>query len=338
MKYLCLVYDDATILDAYSDREYTAVIDEVLAYREELRERGAYIASSPLQPGDCATTVRVRNGRLIVTDGPFAETKEQLGGFYLIEARDLNDAIRVVSRMPPARHGNIEVRPLKELSSQVPRWKVRRPSEKGGAEPGVAARETSSKGTAMRRLIATEYLTLDGIMEEPGDWSFPFWNDEAMAFKFDELVACDALLLGRRTYEGFAAAWPTMHDEAGFADRMNAMPKYVVSTTLREAGWTNSTIVRGDVFAAIARLREEPGRDILIAGSGELVRSLMPHGLIDEYRFMIHPILLGSGKRLFPEGLDQTSLRLANAQSFSSGIVVLTYVPAPREVASAAAD
>ena len=116
MKYLCLVYQEETKLDALSKSEYDAVVSEVLDYREELRQRGHYIASSPLQPVQMATTIRVRNGKVSITDGPFAETKEQLGGFYLIEARDLNDAIRLASKMPPARLGCIEVRPVKELT------------------------------------------------------------------------------------------------------------------------------------------------------------------------------------------------------------------------------
>ena len=118
MKYLCLVYHEETKVDALSESEYDAIVSEVLDYREELRKSGHYIASSPLQPVQTATTIRVRNGKVSVTDGPFAETKEQLGGFYLIEARDLNDAIRVASKMPPARLGCIEVRPLKEINLQ----------------------------------------------------------------------------------------------------------------------------------------------------------------------------------------------------------------------------
>lgn len=114
MRYLCLIYPDEAALNALSEREYAAIIEEVLAFREELRLSGHYIASSPLQPAEATTTLRVRNGRVAITDGPFAETKEQLGGFYLIEATDLNDAIRVASRMPPARLGSIEVRPLRE--------------------------------------------------------------------------------------------------------------------------------------------------------------------------------------------------------------------------------
>jgi hypothetical protein len=114
MRYLCLIYPDEAVLDALSERDYAAMIEEVLAFREELRLSGRYIASSPLQPAEATTTVRVRNGRVSITDGPFAETKEQLGGFYLIEATDLNDAIRVAAKMPPARLGSIEVRPLRE--------------------------------------------------------------------------------------------------------------------------------------------------------------------------------------------------------------------------------
>ncbi len=117
MKYLCLVYQEEARVDALPEHEYDAIVDEVLDYREELRRSGHYILSSPLQPVQTATTIRVRNGKLAITDGPFAETREQLGGFYLIEARDLNDAIRVASKMPPARLGCIEVRPLRELNS-----------------------------------------------------------------------------------------------------------------------------------------------------------------------------------------------------------------------------
>lgn len=120
MKYLCLVYQDQTTIDALSEREFEAIMNDVFDYREELRQRGYYIASSPLKPVDTATTIRVRHGEVSITDGPFAETKEQIGGFYLIEARDLNDAIRVASRMPPARFGSIEIRPLKEVGPGRP--------------------------------------------------------------------------------------------------------------------------------------------------------------------------------------------------------------------------
>lgn len=166
----------------------------------------------------------------------------------------------------------------------------------------------------MRKVVATEYVTLDDVFEEPGHWSFQFWNDEAAQFKFDELFASDALLLGRVTYQGFAAAWPAMKDEQGFADRMNGLPKYVVSTTLQEAAWNNSHIINGDVAEAVATLKQQPGQDILVAGSGQLVQTLMQHGLIDEYRLMIHPVILGGGKRLFGDGTGNSTLKLVDTK------------------------
>jgi len=183
----------------------------------------------------------------------------------------------------------------------------------------------------MSRIVATEYVSLDGVFEEPGQWSFPFWSDEAGKFKFDELMASDAQLLGRKTYEGFAAAWPTMTDEAGFSDRMNGMPKYVVSTTLKTADWNNSHLIQTNVIEEIAKLRDEPGRDILLAGSGQLLRTLLMHNLVDELRLMLHPIVLGHGAKLFEDGSDTRTWKLSGTQVFGSGIVVLHYEPAPTE-------
>lgn len=183
----------------------------------------------------------------------------------------------------------------------------------------------------MSRIVATEYISLDGVFEEPGQWSFPFWSDEAAKFKFDELVAADAQLLGRKTYEGFAAAWPTMTDDAGFSDRMNSMPKYVVSTTLKTADWNNSHLIRSNVVDEIAKLRAAPGRDILLAGSGQLLRTLLEHNLVDELRLMLHPIVLGKGAKLFKDGNETTVWKLSGTQVFDSGIVVLHYEPAPSE-------
>jgi dihydrofolate reductase len=180
----------------------------------------------------------------------------------------------------------------------------------------------------MRKLVATEYMTLDGVMEEPGMWSFPFWNEEAMKFKSDELFASDALLLGRITYEGFAKAWPTMTDTGEFGERMNSMPKYVVSRTLQTLEWSNSHLLTGDVAEAVSGLKQQPGQDILLAGSGQLLRTLMQHDLVDEYRLMLHPIVLGGGKRLFPDEGARTTLRLIDAKTTGTGIVILTYHPA----------
>jgi len=130
------------------------------------------------------------------------------------------------------------------------------------------------------------------------------------------------------TYEGFAKAWPTVKDEAGFADRMNSIPKYVVSTTLKELEWNNSHLITGNIAEEVARLKHQEGQDILVAGSGELVGTLMQHDLIDEYRLMVHPVVLGGGKRLFRDGSDKKVLKLVETKLFSSGIVVLHYQPA----------
>jgi dihydrofolate reductase len=178
------------------------------------------------------------------------------------------------------------------------------------------------------RLVATEYVSLDSMFHEPGQWSMPFFDEQAADFKLRELQASDALLLGRKTYEGFAAAWPTMgDDEAGFAQKMNTMPKYVVSATLETVDWPGSQLVTGDVPAEVARLKEQPGGDLLLAGSGRLVNALRRENLIDVYRLMLHPVVLGGGARLFDEDGTQQPLRLTRTESFGSGIVILEYEP-----------
>jgi dihydrofolate reductase len=188
----------------------------------------------------------------------------------------------------------------------------------------------------MRRVIATEYVTLDGVMEAPGSedslgdrggWSFLYSSDEAAAFKFDELMASGALLLGRVTYEIFAASWPARIGD--FADRMNHLPKYVVSTTLANADWENSRVIRTNVVEAISRLKQESGQDILLCGSADLARTLTEHSLVDEYRLMIFPLILGVGKRLFADG-SAVVLKLVETKTFGTGVVVLTYRPEER--------
>ena len=186
----------------------------------------------------------------------------------------------------------------------------------------------------MRNVVVTEYVTLDGIMEEPGMWSLPFFSDEAAKFKYDELFASDALLLGRVTYQGFASAWPTMEGTGDFGERMNSVAKYVVSATLDEATWNNSTIIKGNIAEAVIALKQQPGQDILVAGSAELVQLLMHHGLVDEYRIMLHPIVLGNGKRLFRDGSDTRTLKLVDTKTTSTGITILTYQPAEKESAN----
>jgi dihydrofolate reductase len=190
----------------------------------------------------------------------------------------------------------------------------------------------------MRRIVVTEFMSLDGVIDSPGGdndfvrggWTFRFNDPAGMQFKLEETLSHEALLLGRKTYEGFAAAWPGRTDEVGFADKMNSMPKYVVSTTLAQDDltWENSTLIAGDVVAQIAALKQQPGGDILVAGSGALIRSLLEHGLIDEYRFMVFPIVLGTGEKLFGDTADSVVLKLAGSRVLESGTLILTYHPA----------
>jgi dihydrofolate reductase len=189
----------------------------------------------------------------------------------------------------------------------------------------------------MSKLVVSEFVTLDGVMEAPGGefhpdgkgaWTFDFFNEEALKFKQDELSAADALLLGRVTYQHFAAAWPSMTDEAGFADRMNGLPKYVLSTTLSEPLEWNATLLKGNLADEVAKLKQQTAQDVLIFGSADLVHTLMQQDLVDEYRLMVFPVVLGSGKRLFRDGIDKKALRLAETKTFGSGVVVLSYQPA----------
>lgn len=161
---------------------------------------------------------------------------------------------------------------------------------------------------------------------ERGGWAFQFERGpEGDKFKLDEVMASDALLLGRRTYEGFAAAWPSRTGE--FADKMNSMPKYVVSTTLEHAGWNNSRLFKSNIVEEVSKLKTMPGQDILVAGSAQLVHTLMQHDLVDEYRLMVFPVVLGKGKRLFNDGSDRHALRLVEAKPVGSGVLILIYHP-----------
>lgn len=196
----------------------------------------------------------------------------------------------------------------------------------------------------MRKIAVTEFISVDGVIENPHEWHFPFFDDEAGMYKHNELVNTGALLLGRTTYDGFAAAWPERgrdmagqpeptdesDDEAYFTDRFNWLPKYVVSDSLTEgdATWNNTQILRGTNLAdELNALKQEDGKDIVIHGSGKLINSLMPLGVIDEYRLMVHPIVVGHGQRLFPDGLPSTTLQLINTVTYPKGVIVLTYAP-----------
>jgi dihydrofolate reductase len=190
----------------------------------------------------------------------------------------------------------------------------------------------------MGRIVVTEFISLDGVMEDPGgaeDFKYGGWTfeiergEEGGKFKLDEALDADALLLGRKTYEGFAAAWPSREGE--FADKFNNMPKYVVSSTLKDPEWTNSTVLDGDLAEEVAKLRQDVDGDIVVHGSAQLVQALVDHGLVDELRLMVFPVVLGAGKRLFGETSDKRRLRLSDSKTVGDGVQILTYEAAGTE-------
>ena len=184
----------------------------------------------------------------------------------------------------------------------------------------------------MARIVVTEFMSLDGVVEDPGgaeDFKYGGWSfeidrgAEGNRFKLDETMGSDALLLGRVTYEGFADAWPSRDGE--FADKFNSMPKYVVSYTLDDPGWTNSIVLGGDVVKAVEAVKERESGDVVVHGSVRLVRSLLEHDLVDELRLMVYPVVLGAGKRLFGETTDKKSLGLVESKVVGDGVLVLVY-------------
>jgi len=188
----------------------------------------------------------------------------------------------------------------------------------------------------MRRVIVAEFMTLDGVMEAPGfeehpdgknAWALRFQTPEMQQFIRDQFATTGAFLLGRRTYQIWAAFWPTAGGDEDFAKQMNDLPKYVVSKTLEEADWSNSTLIRGDPFEQIAELKRQPGKGILVEGSADLVAGLMEHDLVDEYQLLLFPVILGSGKHLFRDGIDLRPLSLVETRVFESGVVLLVYRP-----------
>ena len=176
----------------------------------------------------------------------------------------------------------------------------------------------------MRKLVESTFVTLDGVISSPEKWGPPYWDEEHSGYAHSLLFASDALLLGRETYQGFAEAWPTRTGDE-YADRINSLPKHVVTTSLQETKW-NATRIQGDVAGEVAKLKEQPGQNILKFGTGQLDRTLMQHNLTDEYHFWVFPVVAGSGQRLF-DGIDVTHLTLLGTTTFSSGIVVHTYTP-----------
>jgi dihydrofolate reductase len=190
----------------------------------------------------------------------------------------------------------------------------------------------------MGRIVVTEFVSLDGVMEDPGgaeDFKYGGWTfeiergEEGDKFKLNEAMDADALLLGRKTYEGFAEAWPSREGE--FADKFNNMPKYVVSSTLKDPDWNNSTVLDGDLAEEVSKLREQVDGDIVVHGSAQLVQALVEDGLVDELRLMVFPVVLGAGKRLFGETSDKRRLRLSDSKTVGDGVSILIYEPAGTE-------
>jgi dihydrofolate reductase len=192
----------------------------------------------------------------------------------------------------------------------------------------------------MGRIVVTEFVSLDGVVEDPGGaesfrhggWTFKIDRGEGMTFKLEETMATDALLLGRVTYEGFAEAWPTRDGE--FADKFNSMPKHVVSSTLERPEWNNSTVLEGDLAAGVTRLKEQYEGDVVVHGSATLVQALIERDLVDELRLMVFPVVLGSGKRLFGETSDAKRLELRDTRTVGDGVLILTYGRAASDAGS----
>jgi dihydrofolate reductase len=182
----------------------------------------------------------------------------------------------------------------------------------------------------MRKIIVSEGVSLDGVFEAQtmGQWAQPFFSEERDAFIRKGILAADALLYGRKTYDLDAYYWPNLkNNEYGIADRMNSLPKYIVTSTPLQSQWNNSTTIKDNVVEEIARLKQQPGQNIFIKGSATLVEALMQAGLIDAYEFMVHPVIVGSGKRFFKDGMGLTKLRLVESKTLSLGVLALTYVP-----------
>jgi dihydrofolate reductase len=181
----------------------------------------------------------------------------------------------------------------------------------------------------MRRVIVQTEISIDAVLENPQNWAFDYHNDETMKYVRDSLFAADALLMGRVTYEGFAAVWPTRTGD-DISDRINSLPKHVASRTLKGPLTWNATLLQGNVAEEVARLKEQPGQDILQYGIGELTRTLLQHGLVDEFRFLVFPVAAGSGERIF-EKLDQTPFKLLDTKTFDTGVIALHYQPQQKE-------
>jgi dihydrofolate reductase len=201
------------------------------------------------------------------------------------------------------------------------------------ADEKASERQDRTKEVTVRRVVAVELVSVDGVFESPEEWAFSYSNDEMEEANAAGMAASDAMLLGRVTYEALAAFWPSQPAGTPMVDYINSVPKYVVSGTLEEPlAWNNSTLIKGEEFAEkVAELKRQEGKDITVIGSGALVRTLLKDGLLDELRLMVHPLVLSSGKRLFEDGGDREALELVDSKAFDTGVVVLTYEPAGEE-------
>ena len=179
----------------------------------------------------------------------------------------------------------------------------------------------------MRKVIVSTYMTLDGRVDEIRDWAVPYDDDGAAKYHTDLLTSSDGLLLGRKTYEIFAALWPSLSGEFPYVDKLNSMAKYVASTTLRDLEWENSHLIEGGVADGVAKLKQQPGQDLVMYGCHDLMHSLLEHDLIDEYRIWVHPVVLGKGRSFFKDGAERMNLDLVDTTVIPPGVAVLTYQP-----------
>jgi dihydrofolate reductase len=179
----------------------------------------------------------------------------------------------------------------------------------------------------MRKVIVSTYVTLDGRVDELQEWTVPYNDDGAAKYHTDLLANSDGLLLGRKTYEIFAALWPSLSGKLPYVDKLNAMAKYVASATLKDPEWENSHLIEGDAVEGVARLKQQPGKDLVMYGCHDLMHSLLEHGLIDEYRLLVHPVVLGKGRSLFKDGGERVNLHLVDTTVIPPGVAILTYQP-----------
>ena len=179
----------------------------------------------------------------------------------------------------------------------------------------------------MRKVIVSTYMTLDGRVDEIRDWAVAYNDDRAVKYHTDLMMNSDGLLLGRNTYEIFAALWPSLSGELPYIDKLNSMAKYVASTTLKDLEWENSHLIEGDVAEGVAKLKQQPGQDLVMYGCHGLMHSLLEHDLIDEYRILVHPVLLAKGRSFLKDGAKRVNLDLVDATALPGGVTILTYQP-----------